>query len=303
MTVAANMQGKVVLITGGTSGIGRVAAKELVRLGAKVIITARSEQKAQETVRAIRQAVSGAEIEYLLADLSVMQQVRSLAGEFRRRYDRLDVLLNNAGSFYLKPQTSVDGIELTWALNHLHYFLLTLLLVDRLVGSAPARAINVSSNVHRGERIDFEALRMNRMKGFLRGYRQTKLANIYFTYELARRLEGCGVTANALHPGLVATDLGPRDPIGGLFMRLLRPFSITPEDGAQTLIYLAASPEVEGVTGKYFYQCKQTRSSPVSYDVQVARQLWDWSLQTAGFEQDPTTKLMREPFRDKPVGS
>jgi len=287
----ADMQGKVILITGGTSGIGRAAAQELSRRGATVVITARNEQKAQETVEAIRRASRHAAADYLIADLSSMQQVRDLAVEFRRRYDRLDVLLNNAGGIFMKALSSADGIEMTWALNHLQYFQLTLLLLDMLVDSAPARVINVSSNAHMGGRIDFEALHNNQMKAFWQGYSQTKLANVYFTYELARRLDGAGVTVNALHPGLVATNFGPDNRVSRFFMRLLKPVSLTPEQGAQTLIYLAASPEVEGVTGKYFYQCKAISSSQVSYDEAAARQLWDWSLKTTGFEQDPTAQI------------
>jgi NAD(P)-dependent dehydrogenase (short-subunit alcohol dehydrogenase family) len=291
-----NMQDKVVLLTGGTAGIGKVAAQKLAAQGASVIIAARNEPKAQETIRIIKAETSNRNIDYLIADLSSMQQVRDLAVEFRQRYNRLDVLLNNAGGFFIKTRQSADGIEMTWALNHLHYFMLTLLLVDLLVDSAPARVVNVSSNSHMGGRIDFEALRKNQMKGFYQGYSQTKLANIYFTYELARRLHATRVTANALHPGLVATDFGPRTGISRFFMQLLKPFSLTPEQGAQTLVYLASAPEVEGVTGKYFYQCEEIPSSRWSYDPQAARLLWDWSLKTAGFEQDPTERY----FKDEP---
>jgi retinol dehydrogenase 12 len=294
------MQGKIVLITGGTSGIGEAAALELARQGAVVVIAARNEQKAQDTVQVIQRKSRNLQVDYLIADLSSMQQVRELAAEFRRRYDRLDVLINNAGMFNMKTNYSVDGIEMTWALNHLHYFLLTLLLVDMLVNSAPARVINVSSNSHHGVRIDFQALRENRMKAFYSGYGQTKLANVYFTYELARRLQSTGVTVNALHPGLVATGFGPRKGISRFAMYLIKPFSLTPEQGAQTIIHLAASPEVEGVTGKYLYKCKETSSSRWSYDPQAARLLWDWSLQTTGLQPDPTLNLPRVPQEDQP---
>jgi retinol dehydrogenase 12 len=292
------MQDKRVLITGGTSGIGEVAARELARQGANVVIAARNEQKAQNTIRTIRQETGNPNVDYLIADLSSMQQVRDLAAEFRRCYDRLDVLINNAGMFNLKTKKSADGIEMTWALNHLHYFLLTLLLVDMLVDSAPARVINVSSNSHLAARIDFQALRENKMKAFYSGYGQTKLANVYFTYELARRLQSTGVTVNALHPGLVATGFGPRDGISRFIMDLLKPFSLTPEQGAQTILYLAASPQVANVTGKYFYECKETASSRWSYDPQAARLLWDWSLETTGLEQDPTQHLRQDPAQE-----
>jgi retinol dehydrogenase 12 len=271
-----------------------VAARELARQGAKVVIAARNEQKAQNTIRAIQQETGNPNVDFLIADLSSMQQVRELAAEFRRRYNRLDVLINNAGMFYMKTQKSADGIEMTWALNHLHYFQLSQLLVDMLVESAPARVINVSSNAHMGGKIDFQALRENKMKGFWSGYSQTKLANVYFTYELARRLQGTGVTVNALHPGLVATGFGPREGISRFIMGLLKPFSLTPEQGAKTILYLAASPEVANVTGKYFYECKEIPSSRWSYDPQAARLLWDWSLETTGLEQDPTQHLQQD---------
>jgi retinol dehydrogenase 12 len=287
----SNIQDKVILISGGTSGIGKEAARALAKQGAAIVIVARSEQKAQDTVRMIQQESGNQKVEYLLADLSSMQEVRKVAGQFRARYPRLDVLLNNAGAFFMDTRQSVDGIEMTWALNHLNYFVLTLELVDMLVASAPSRVINVSSNAHVGGRIDFQALRENKMKGFWQGYSQTKLANVYFTYELSRRLHASAVTVNALHPGLVATGFGPQTGVNRFMMRLLKPFSLTPVQGAQTLIYLAASSEVEGVTGKYFYECQSIPSSRWSYDPQAARLLWDWSLKTAGYDQDPTESV------------
>jgi retinol dehydrogenase 12 len=292
--VDPDIREKVILVTGATSGIGKAAVREFARLGAAVVIAARDEQKADNLAQELRRESSNPKVDYLIADLSSMGQVRELAAEFRRRYPRLDVLLNNAGAFFMKTQKSVDGIEMTWALNHINYFLLTLQLLDLLVESAPARVINVSSNAHQGGRIDFEALRRAEMKGFWQGYSQTKLANVYFTYELARRLQNTGVTVNVLHPGLVATGFGPRTGFSRAFMHLLKPFSLTPEQGAQTLVYLATSPEVEGVTGKYFYECAEIPSSRWSYDPQAARLLWDWSLETAGIEQDPTAKYFLE---------
>jgi retinol dehydrogenase 12 len=290
-SMETNMQDKVILISGGTSGIGKEAARALAKQGAAVVIVARSEQKAQDTVRMIQQESGNQKVEYLLADLSSMEEVRKVAGQFRARYPRLDVLLNNAGAFFMDTRKSVDGIEMTWALNHLNYFVLTLELIDMLVASAPARVVNVSSNAHMGGRIDFQALRENKMKGFWKGYSQTKLANVYFTYELSRRLHGSAATVNALHPGLVATGFGPQTGVNRFMMRLLKPFSLTPVQGAQTLIYLAASPEVEGVTGKYFFECQAIPSSRWSYDPQAARLLWDWSLKTTGYEQDPTESV------------
>ncbi len=272
--------GKTVLVTGATDGIGKATARELARLGATVVIVGRNPQKSATTVRQIREETGNSQVDYLLADLSVQAEVRRLAADFLARYPRLDALINNAGGFFLRRQVSADGIEMTFALNHLAYFLLTRLLQDRIVDSAPARIINVASEAHRGARLDFDNLQLERGYGSMRAYGQSKLANLLFTYELARRLDGTGVTVNAVHPGLVATNLGKNNGLlVRLAMNLIRFVARTPDQGAETIVYLAASPEVAGVTGQYFIDCHPLRTSPESYDEAAARRLWEVSAQ------------------------
>jgi retinol dehydrogenase 12 len=278
------MQGKVILITGATGGIGKVTALELAKKGASVVIVGHSPVRAEAAVNDIRQASSNPQVDSLVADLSSMAQVRQLAEQFKQRYARLDVLINNAGAVFARRQESVDGYEMTFAFNHLAYFLLTHLLLERLKASAPARIVNVSSEAHTFGPLNFDDLhsRHYSMSGF-RAYGQSKLANVMFTYALARRLQGSGVTANALHPGTVNTGFGKNN--AGLMkvgMAISGLFSITPEQGAQTTIYLASSPEVEGVTGKYFDKCRPVSSSPASYDEAAQERLWQISEQLTG---------------------
>lgn len=277
-----SMKDKVVLITGATGGIGRVTAEALAGAGAKVVIIGRNAEKTAQAAEEIgKQAVT--RVEFLVGDLSAQADVRRLAQEFRQQHNQLHVLINNAGAFFTSRKTSPDGIEMTFALNHLGYFLLTNLLLDLLITSAPARIINVSSAAHVGGRLHLDQVKDPAHYSGWKAYSESKLANIYFTYELARRLEGKGVTANALHPGFVATNFGRSN--GGLFNPLFRLFqigAISPEAGAKTSIYLATSPEVEGVSGKYFDRCKAVSSSSASYDVQMARKLWDASMVLTG---------------------
>lgn len=278
------MSSKVCLVTGATAGIGLVTARELARLGATVVGVGRNREKNLAMARTIRQQTGNAEVEYLLADLSAQQEIRQLAQQFRRRYERLDVLVNNAGAIFYKRRESIDGIEMTFALNHLAYFLLTNLLLDMLKASAPARIINVSSAAHKGARLNFNDLQLRRWYLSWIAYNRSKLANLLFTYELARRLEGTGVTVNALSPGLVATELGTRGGgLASLSKRLINTIAaISPVAGAQTSVYLATSPEVEGITGKYFVKCKAAPSSPASYDENAARRLWQISAEMTG---------------------
>ena len=278
--IDSTMQGKICLITGGTSGIGKSAAQALARMSATVVIVGRNAPKTAQVVEEIRAASGNKNVDSLLADLSSQQEVRRLADEFKSKYSHLHVLLNNAGAAILKRQLSVDGIEMTFALNHLAPFLLTNLLLDTLKASAPARIINVSSNAHTAGKIEFDNLQGERAYGF-KTYGNSKLANILFTMELARRLEGTGVTVNALHPGLVATDFGKNT--GGVISALfgiIAPFvALSPEKGAATSIYLASSPRVEGITGKYFYQSQVTPAAPQATDMEIARKLWDVSAE------------------------
>ncbi|NTV36216.1 MAG: SDR family oxidoreductase [Anaerolineaceae bacterium] len=272
------MTGKVVLITGGTSGIGEITATELARKGAEVVIVGRNAEKLDMVVNQVKSETGNAKVSGLLADLSVLAQVRKLADDFKARHNRLDVLVNNAGAVLMKHEVSADGYEMTFALNHLNYFLLTHCLLDVLKASAPARIVNVSSMAHLGARLNFDDLQNEKKYSGWAAYSQSKLANVYFTYELARRLDGTGVTVNVLHPGFVATNFGRSN--GGLLSAVFKLFqigAITPKQGAETSIYLASSPEVEGVTGKYFVKKMAARSSDVSYDESAARKLWEIS--------------------------
>ncbi len=282
------MQDKIGLITGATNGIGKAAALALARQGMTLVIVGRSPAKTQAVRDEIRAASDNGRVEMIVADLSAMAEVRRAAGEFLARFDRLDVLMNNAGAVFSERRETVDGYEMTFALNHLSYFLLTNLLLERLKASAPARIINVSSGAHRGATINFDDLHLRRGYGLggFKAYSQSKLANILFTYELARRLAGSGVTANAMHPGFVATGFGRNNPgLMNAVMGLLHRFALTPEQGADTLVYLATAPEVEGVTGQYFEKRKPVRSSAVSYDESVARRLWEVSESLVGLAQ------------------
>lgn len=277
------MTGKTCVVTGATSGIGKATALELAKMGATVIVVGRSPQKTDVVVKAIRQVSGNNHVEAMIADLSVQAQVRELAAAIQRKYDYLDVLVNNAGAVFLRRELSADGIEMTWALNHLSYFLLTNLLLDNLKRAPAARIVNVASNSHLSGAIRFDDLQFTQRPGLMDAYPQSKLANVMFTYELARRLNGTQVMANALHPGFVGTNFGSNN---GILLKigigLLKPFILSPKQGARTSVYLAASPDVEGVTGKYFVKCKPRRSSRASYDEDAQRKLWRISEEMVG---------------------
>jgi NAD(P)-dependent dehydrogenase (short-subunit alcohol dehydrogenase family) len=277
----ADMNGKICLVTGGTNGIGRAAAQALALMGATVLIVGRDAHKTAQVVEEIRAASGNPDVGWLLADLSSQSDIRRLAVEFRSRYSQLHVLLNNAGGNFKTHRLSVDGIEMTFALNHLAYFLLANLLLDPLLAGAPARIINVSSGAHTGGKIDFDNLQGELSYSSFGPYANSKLANILFTTELARRLEGTGVTVNALHPGLTSTGFGRNNPgflmdIMGVVMPLI---GRSPEKGAATSIYLASSPQVQGLTGKYFVDCKVTQPAPAASDPALARKLWQVSAE------------------------
>jgi NAD(P)-dependent dehydrogenase (short-subunit alcohol dehydrogenase family) len=281
MTNSANlMQGKICVVTGATSGIGLVTAQVLAREGATLIIIARHAERGAATVNRIRQETGNAAVELMVADLSVQAQIRQLADQIQHRFARLDVLINNAGALFARRQLSQDGLEMTFALNHLAYFLLTNLLLDSLKTAGPARIINVSSEAHRRARLDLSDLQGKLRYSGWRAYARSKLANILFTYELARRLAGTGIVTNALHPGLVATNFGRNNRgIAAALFRIVQLMAISPEEGAQTIIYLASSPAVEGVTGEYFVRQRAVRSSQVSYDRAAAERLWQVSAE------------------------
>ncbi len=277
------MTGKVCLITGATDGVGRVTARELGKLGWTLALVSRNAQKGERVARELRAETGNEEIYFKQADLSLQRDVRRVARDVAETYDRIDVLVNNAGAIFWDRQTTAEGIEKTFALNHLNYFLLTNLLLDRLKAAPAARIVNVASMAHRGAWMDFNDLECEkgyrRWRGGWIQYQRSKLANIMFTYALARRLEGTGVTANCLHPGFVKTRFGADN--GGLFAAVLwvgmRLSAISVEKGAQTQIYLASSPEVEGVSGKYFDQCKEKASSAESMDEAKQERLWQVS--------------------------
>ncbi|CAN5689467.1 SDR family oxidoreductase [soil metagenome] len=278
-----SLSGKVCLVTGATAGIGLVTARELARQEATVLISGRNPEKTQATVRQIREQTGNERVDSLLADLSSQAEVRRLAQEFRDRHDRLDVLINNAGAMFMERLESVDGIERTFALNHLAYFQLTNLLLDRLQAASPSRIINVASDAHRGATLDFDDLQGHRRYRGFPAYCRSKLANLLFTYELARRLEGTGITVNALHPGFVATNFFQGNgPIGWLMRRASGLVAIAPEAGARTTIYLATSPEVEGVSGQYFVKQRPVESSPKSKVKAAMERLWRVSEDLTG---------------------
>jgi NAD(P)-dependent dehydrogenase (short-subunit alcohol dehydrogenase family) len=276
-----SMAGTTCMVTGSTSGIGQVVAFRLAELGAKVIVVGRNKEKSTATVDRIKEQSGNQQVEYLLADLSVLEEVRGLANQFKKRYSRLDVLINNAGVSMSKRKETGDGFEMTFAVNHLSHFLLTNLLLDTIRASAPARVINVSSSLHSRTGIDFEDLQKTKRYIGMTAYGQSKLANILFTYELARRLNSSGVTVNAVHPGLVATNLSSNSSgLSRAVWRVISLFAKSPEEGAQTIIYLATSLEVEHITGNYFVNLKPVKSSAASYDENVARRLWSVSAES-----------------------
>jgi NAD(P)-dependent dehydrogenase (short-subunit alcohol dehydrogenase family) len=274
----STMQGKVCLVTGSSSGIGKVTARELARLGATVVMVCRNRAKGEAAQAEIKAATGNERVELILADLTSLADVRRAAAEFKERYTRLHVLIHNAGGVSSVRRVTPDGLEVTFVVNYLAPFLLTELLLDVLKASAPARIVNVSSAAHQGGKIDFDDLQGEKGYSMWRAYGQAKLALILFTYELARRLEGSGVTVNALHPGVIASDFGQG--LGKFFRvgwKLAAPFMTSVERGAQTTLYLATSPEVEGISGKYFANRKEVRSSRRSYDQAVRQRLWQVS--------------------------
>jgi NAD(P)-dependent dehydrogenase (short-subunit alcohol dehydrogenase family) len=271
------MQGRICLVTGATSGIGKATVMGLAQRGATVVMVGRDREKGEAVQGEIKTKSGNEAVDLLLADLSSQESIRQLAENFLQRYTKLHVLINNAGMSSLRRRETVDGLEVTFAVNQLAPFLLTNLLLDVLKASAPSRIINVSSNSHKSGYINMDDLQSE--KKYMRAYGQSKLALVLFTYELARRLQGTGVTANCLHPGFVATNFGQNGtgPLGRGVIKFLSRFGMSPEEGAKTSIFLATSPEVEGVTGKYFVKSIPKRSAPITYDETLQRQLWEES--------------------------
>jgi retinol dehydrogenase-12 len=269
------MDGKVVVLTGGTSGIGQVAAVELARQGAKILLIARDRDRAAAALADIGQAGPGLAHRTLYANLASIAETRAVARKIAETEPRIDVLINNAGALFNRRQLSPDGLEMTFAVNHMAYFVLTEGLMRTLTASASARIVNTASGAHRGATLDFDDLQSERAYSGFQVYGRSKLANILFTRELARRLESSGVTANSLHPGFVATRFGGSS---GGFVQALMPLArlgaISPQKGAETIVYLASSPEVAKTSGLYFYQCKPDTPSPAAQDDATAARLW-----------------------------
>jgi NAD(P)-dependent dehydrogenase (short-subunit alcohol dehydrogenase family) len=269
------MEGKVCLVTGANSGLGKATALALAKMGAAVVMLCRDQTRGSAALEEVKQQTGSSRVELLLGDLGSQRSVREAAAEFKRRYQRLDALINNAGVNLGKRVVTEDGIEATFAINHLGPFLLTNLLLDLLKASAPSRIINVASGAHRMGKIQFDDLQFEKKYRPMGAYSQSKLANVYFTYELARRLKGTGVTVNCADPGVAATSLGSDQLLFRILVKL--PLFTTPEVGAQTSVHLASAPEVKDMTGKYFAKKKELASSKASHDEAIARKLWDTS--------------------------
>lgn len=277
------------MITGANSGIGRAAALELARMGYSVVMACRSKERGEAAMKEIRGESGSRAVDLMIADLSSMQSVRQLARDFIDKYPDLHVLVNNAGIVNMRRHLTVDGYESTFATNYLAPFLLTNLLLDRLKSSAPSRIVNVSSASHYRGHVDFDDLQGSRRYGGMRAYSQSKLALVLFTRELAKRLAGSGVTANCLHPGAVATNMWKRQAgPAGFIMKIPAAFLATPSKGAETVVYLASSPEVERSSGGYYDKKKVKKPSEESYDDTVAKRLWEVSLTLTGLGSNGT---------------
>lgn len=287
------MKGKTVIVTGGNNGIGLETAVGLSTLGAHVVITARNQAKGDAALADIKDRSGNDSVQLMLADFASLSSIRDFAADFKKNHDRLDVLVNNAGGLNTSRSETQDGFETTFGVNHLGYFLVTNLLLDMLKASTPARVVSVSSRAHvRRKGMNFDDLNSEHGYSGMGVYGDSKLANVLFTYELARRLEGSSVTANCLHPGVVRSGFGQNNSglISLLFKSaytLMTPFTKSNAQGAATSIYLASSPEVEGVTGKYFADSKETESNPASHDKEAAKRLWEISEQMTGLTAAP----------------
>ena len=279
------MKGKTVVITGGTSGIGEVAALELAQMGARIVLVAREKSRAEATLARLRKR--GPELAHTAhyADLTRLAEMKRVAAQIAAVEPRIDVLINNAGAMFGARRITQDGIERTFALNHMAYFVVTQGLRERLAVAGDARIVNTASDAHRGATLDFGDLQSEQGFGAMKAYGRSKLCNILFTRELARRLQGSGITANCLHPGFVATRFG--DQSGGLISHMIwlaKFLAISPAEGARTIVHLASSPEVAGISGKYFYKCRATTPSPAAQDDQAALLLWERSAKLAGMQ-------------------
>ena len=279
------MKGKTVVITGGTSGIGEITVEQLAQMGARIVLIARDKSRGEATLARLHERAPGLAHTVHYADLRRIPEMKRVAAQIAESEPRIDILINNAGAMFGSRQLTEDGLEYTFALNHMAYFVVTEGLRERLQASAPARVITTSSGAHRGARLDFDDLQLVKDFSAMKAYSRSKLCNILFTRELGRRLHGTDVTANCLHPGFVATRFG--DQSGGLisqFVGLAKLFAISPEKGAETLVYLASSPDVAETTGAYFYKCRPVTPSQAAVDDRAAMLLWERSEALAGFK-------------------
>ena len=276
------MKGKVVVITGGTSGIGQVAAEKLAGMGARIVLVARDNSRADTTLARLRQLGPGVNHTVYFADVSSIGEVRRVGGEIAAAEPRIDVLLNNAGAMFYERQVTVDGLERTFATNHMSYFVLSHSLRPQLAAAAPSRIVNTASDAHRGAKLDFDDLQCSKKYKAFTAYGRSKLCNILFTRELARQIAGTGITANSLHPGFVNTRFADGGS-GALYQafRVAKNFALTPEKGAETIIYLASSPDVAGVTGEYFSKCARATPTKEAQDDDAASRLWKESERLA----------------------
>jgi NAD(P)-dependent dehydrogenase (short-subunit alcohol dehydrogenase family) len=279
------VKGKTVVITGGTSGIGEIAAGQLAQMGARIVLIARNKARATDTLARLRARAPGLAHTVHYADLTRLSEMKRVAAEIAGQEPRIDVLINNAGAIFASRRLTEDGLESTFALNHMAYFVVTEGLRERLLASAPARIVNTASVAHQGQMLDLDDLQLARGFSPMKAYGRSKLCNILFTRELGRRLHGTGVTANCLHPGFVATRIG--DESGGLVSRfawVAKLFAISPKKGAQTLVYLASSASVAQTTGEYFYECRPIKPSRAAQDDRAASLLWESSAAIAGIK-------------------
>ncbi|HBZ69630.1 MAG TPA: short-chain dehydrogenase [Deltaproteobacteria bacterium] len=280
---AGSLQGRVCIVTGASSGIGLETARGLAAQGATLVAVCRNRERGEAALASVRESTGNEDLHLALADLSAQASTRQLAKELLARWERIHVLVNNAGVFEARRRLTADGIERVFAVNHLSYYLLTRLLLDRLKESAPSRVVNVASDAHRFARLDWENLQGEKSWSFMRQYGLSKLCNILFTQELAKRVAGSGVTANALHPGAVGTRLGQNNGAWAKALTLLlRPFLLTPAQGADTSIYLASSADVGGVSGAYFVKRRRAEPTPEATDPRNAAQLWELSARLTG---------------------
>jgi NAD(P)-dependent dehydrogenase (short-subunit alcohol dehydrogenase family) len=281
------MKGKVVVITGATSGIGEVAAQRLAGMGARIVLVARDAARGQKSLTRLPSIGSGAPHSIYYGDLSCISESKRVAAEIAAAEPRIDVLINNAGALFGTRRLTADNLEETFATNHMAYFVLTLGLKANLLAASPARVVSTASDAHKGYTLDFDDLQAEKGYSAIRAYGRSKLCNILFTRELARRWSGKGVTANCLHPGFVATRFG--DSSGGFLSSVVRIgktlFAITPEKGAETIVYLASSPDVAAVSGDYFYKCRPATPTAGGRDDAAAGRLWNESAKIAGIEE------------------